>query len=51
MGAPLARAETDIAITTLLRRHPDYSVAVPDNEFTYQPTVIRALTSLPIKVA
>ncbi|MFK0156649.1 cytochrome P450 [Streptomyces sp. NPDC090499] len=50
LGAPLARAEAAIAISTLLKRFPTYSVTAPDDELTYQPTVIRALAALPVEL-
>lgn len=51
LGAPLARLEAQIAIGTLLRRFPTYELAVSPEELQYQPTVVRALMSLPVKLA
>lgn len=50
LGAPLARMEAKIAISSLLRRFPGYAVAVPPETLTYQPTVIRALAALPVSL-
>lgn len=48
LGAPLARAEAQIAIGTLLRRFPGYELAVSEDELRYARTVIRALVGLPV---
>ncbi|WP_127817818.1 cytochrome P450 family protein [Microbacterium sp. CPCC 204701] len=48
LGAPLARAEAQIAISSLLERFPEYTMAVDEDELTYHPTVLRALVALPV---
>jgi len=48
LGALLARQEAQIAIGSLLRRFPDYTLSKGEDALTYQPTVIRALSSLPV---
>ncbi|WP_433445450.1 cytochrome P450 [Nonomuraea sp. CA-141351] len=49
LGAALARAETQIALTTLLRRFPGLEVAVPADRIGWQPGLRRALTALPVR--
>lgn len=51
VGSPLARLEARIALQSFLARFPDYELAVPDDEITYQPTVVRALTALPVRLS
>jgi len=47
LGAPLARLEMQVAVSSLLSRLPDLRLA--DEELEYRPTyVIRGLTSLPV---
>jgi cytochrome P450 len=48
LGALLARQEAQIAIGTLLRRFPGYALSKGEDALAYQPTVIRALSSLPV---
>ncbi|MFB4279872.1 cytochrome P450 [Nonomuraea sp. MTCD27] len=49
LGAALARAETQIALTALLDRFPALELAVPAGEIGWQPGFKRALTSLPVR--
>ncbi|MGN9843961.1 cytochrome P450 family protein [Nonomuraea sp. H19] len=49
LGAALARAETQIALTSLLRRFPRLAPAVPAPEIGWQPGMKRALTRLPVR--
>ncbi|MFF4623837.1 cytochrome P450 family protein [Nonomuraea jabiensis] len=49
LGAALARAETQIALTTLLRRFPGLEPAVPADRIGWQPGLRRALTALPVR--
>jgi len=47
LGAPLARMETQVALSTLVRRAPDLALAVP--EVTYKHNVVlRGMESLPV---
>jgi cytochrome P450 len=49
LGAPLARLETEIALTTLLRRLPGLRLAVPVEELCWRPVpLFRSLASLPV---
>ncbi len=49
LGAPLARLEADVALTTLLRRLPGLRVAVPDDALSYRPLpMFKALETLPV---
>lgn len=48
LGAPLARMEGDIALTTLLRRYPELRLAVPMEEIRWKPGFLRALEALPV---
>src|SRR5918994_342450 len=48
LGAPLARMEGDIALTTLLARYPDLRLAVPAEEIAWKPGLLRALKQLPL---
>jgi cytochrome P450 len=41
VGAPLARLEARIAISTLLRRMPDVRLALPDEEIRYRVSPLR----------
>lgn len=49
LGAALARAETQIALTALLERFPGLALAVPATEIGWQPGMKRALTRLPVR--
>ncbi|WP_063780804.1 cytochrome P450 family protein [Nonomuraea sp. SBT364] len=49
LGAALARAETQIALRTLLARFPGLALAVPPSEIGWRPGMQRALTSLPVR--
>ena len=47
LGAPLARMEAQVALSTLVRRAPDLALAVP--EVTYKHNVVlRGMESLPV---
>jgi cytochrome P450 len=49
LGAPLARLETEIALTTLLRRLPNLRLAVPAEELSWRPVpLFRSLVALPV---
>ena len=49
LGAPLARVEAEIALTTLLRRLPGLRLGVPPEALTYRPVpLFRSLASLPV---
>src|SRR5258707_3450437 len=49
LGAPLARLESDIAFTTLLRRMPDLRLSVPPESITWNFALnSRSLTALPV---
>ncbi|WP_306325138.1 cytochrome P450 family protein [Streptomyces venezuelae] len=49
VGAPLARAETEIALRALLTRFPGIRLAVPPDELKWRPTrLVRGLESLPV---
>ncbi|NRQ37539.1 cytochrome P450 [Nonomuraea sp. NN258] len=50
LGAALARAETQIALRSLLHRFPGLALAVPADEIGWQPGMKRALTALPVRV-
>jgi cytochrome P450 len=50
LGAPLARAETDIALETLLRRLPNLRLAIAPEDLYWRPIpLFRSLASLPIE--
>ena len=52
LGAPLARVEAEIAISTLLRRIPELRLSVPPDTLRWRPSMIlRGLDSLPISFA
>ena len=52
LGAPLARLEGQIAFRALLRRFPDLSLAVPDDDIHWRyGLVLRALPELPVHLA
>lgn len=48
LGAPLARLEGQIALTTLFARMPEMRLAVPANEITWRPGFLRQLAKLPL---
>jgi cytochrome P450 len=49
LGAPLARLETEIALTTLLRRLPGLRLAVPPESLRYRAVpLFRSLAALPV---
>jgi cytochrome P450 len=48
LGAPLARMEGDIALTTLLARYPDLRLGVPAEDVRWKPGFLRALEALPL---
>lgn len=49
LGAPLARLESEIAFTTLLRRMPDLRLNVPREALTWHGALnVRGLTHLPV---
>jgi cytochrome P450 len=49
LGAPLARMETQLALTSLMRRAPDLALAT--DEVTYNPNVVlRGLEALPVSM-
>jgi cytochrome P450 len=49
LGAPLARIEGQVAVSTVLRRLPDLRLAVPAAELTWQPTfIVHRLETLPV---
>ncbi|MFE9880834.1 cytochrome P450 [Streptomyces sp. NPDC005784] len=49
VGAPLARLETQIAVSTLLRRFPSLQLAAPREELRWRPSMrARGLLALPV---
>jgi cytochrome P450 PksS len=48
LGAPLARLEGQIALTTLFARMPEMRLAVPSDEITWRPGFLRQLSKLPL---
>ncbi|GCE20627.1 cytochrome P450 family protein [Dictyobacter kobayashii] len=49
LGAPLARLEGQIAIRTLLQRHPNLQLAVPEQDLVWRPgALIMGLRALPV---
>lgn len=48
LGAPLARLEGQIALTTLFSRMPAMRLAVPEDEIGWRPGFLRALDRLPL---
>jgi cytochrome P450 len=48
LGSPLARAEGEIAIATLLRRLPELRLAVPVEELTWRPNFLRGFREIPV---
>jgi cytochrome P450 PksS len=52
VGAPLARLEGQIAISSLLRRFPDLRLAVPSQALRHRPGLgLRGLASLPLALS
>lgn len=50
LGAPLARMETEIALSTLFGRFPDLALDVPPGELKWRPSMrSRGLLSLPVR--
>ena len=50
IGAPLARLETEIALTALLRRFPGLALAVPESDLRWRPSIrTRGLIALPVR--
>ncbi|QLH26490.1 cytochrome P450 [Streptomyces sp. Rer75] len=51
VGAPLARAEAELALRKLLARFPNLRLAVPPEDLVWRPTrLVRGLTALPVLV-
>jgi cytochrome P450 len=48
LGAPLARMEGQIALSTLFQRMPDLRLAIPADEVTWRPGFLRQLSELPL---
>ena len=48
LGAPLARVEGQVAFETLVRRYPDLRSAVPADEITWSPSVLRGFRQIPL---
>ncbi|MPY63764.1 cytochrome P450 family protein [Streptomyces spongiae] len=49
LGAPLARMETEIALTALFERFPHLALAVPESELQWRPSMrTRGLRALPV---
>jgi cytochrome P450 len=49
LGAPLARAEGQIAVATVFRRYPRLRLAVSAEEIVWKPGFLRALAALPVR--
>jgi cytochrome P450 len=50
LGAPLARLEGEIAVSTLLRRFPALRLAVPPEQLSWRPVpLFRSLVELPVE--
>lgn len=50
LGAPLARMETELALTALLRRFPDLALDVPVEQLRHRPALrARGLLELPVR--
>lgn len=50
LGAPLARLETEVAISMLLERFPRLALDVPEDELRWRPSVrARGLLALPVR--
>jgi cytochrome P450 len=49
LGAPLARLEAEIALTTLLQRLPGLRLAIDENDLAWRPLpLFRSLAALPV---
>ena len=48
LGAPLARAEGEIAVATLLRRYPELRLAVPADQVEWRSTFLRGFREIPL---
>jgi cytochrome P450 len=54
LGAPLARAESRIAFSTLLDRFPHLALAVPAQDLVWEiggPNIMRGLSALPVALS
>ena len=49
LGAPLARAEGEIAFATLLGRYPALRLAVPVTEITWRENFLRGFRAIPVR--
>ena len=49
LGAPLARAEGEIAFATLLGCYPDLRLAVPVTEITRWENFLRGFRAIPVR--
>jgi len=49
LGAPLARAEGEIAFASLLGRYPDLRLAVPVTEITWRENFLRGFREIPVR--
>src|SRR5215203_4994231 len=49
LGAPLARAEGEIAFATLLGRYPALRLAVPVEEITWRENFLRGFRAIPVR--
>jgi len=50
LGAPLARLETEVALTTLLERLPSLRLAIAEDDLYWRPIpLFRSLASLPVE--
>ena len=50
LGAPLARLEAEVALTTLLRRLPGLELAIAEEDLYWRPVpLFRSLVSLPVR--
>jgi len=49
LGAPLARAEGEIAVATLLRRYPELRLAIPADELQWKSNFLRGFREIPVR--